>query len=111
MSLIEIVAAIFGFLSVWFYIVRNPASWPTGLVQVLLLWNVFWNAKLYADFGLHVLYAVLQIYGWWIIQIHAYNKKPIHFFARLGLVKQPAFYIHQTRLMLCAIGIWHATDA
>ena len=65
MSLIEIVAAIFGFLSVWFYIVRNPASWPTGLVQVLLLWSVFWNAKLYADFGLHVLYAILQIYGWW----------------------------------------------
>ena len=65
MSLIEIVAAIFGFLSVWFYINRNPASWPTGLVQVLLLWNVFWNAKLYADFGLHVLYAMLQIYGWW----------------------------------------------
>lgn len=65
MSLVEIVAAIFGFLSVWFYIVRNPASWPTGLVQVLLLWSVFWNAKLYADFGLHVLYAILQIYGWW----------------------------------------------
>ncbi|MCU0721217.1 MAG: nicotinamide riboside transporter PnuC [Pirellula sp.] len=65
MSLIEIVAAIFGFLSVWFYIFRNPASWPTGLVQVLLLWSVFWNAKLYADFGLHVLYAILQIYGWW----------------------------------------------
>ncbi|MFN7292323.1 MAG: nicotinamide riboside transporter PnuC [Pirellula sp.] len=65
MSLVEIVAAIFGFLSVWFYIFRNPASWPTGLVQVLLLWSVFWNAKLYADFGLHVLYAILQIYGWW----------------------------------------------
>jgi nicotinamide mononucleotide transporter len=65
MSLIEIVAAIFGFLSVWFYIVRNPASWPTGLIQVVLLWSVFWNAKLYADFGLHVLYAILQFYGWW----------------------------------------------
>jgi nicotinamide mononucleotide transporter len=26
---------------------------------------VFWKAKLYADFGLHVFYLVLNIYGWY----------------------------------------------
>jgi nicotinamide mononucleotide transporter len=65
MSLIEIIAAIFGFLCVWFYIVRNQLSWPTGLVQVVLLIVVFRQAKLYADMNLHIVYAVLQLYGWW----------------------------------------------
>ncbi len=65
MSTIEWIAAVFGFLCVWFYIQRNPWSWPTGLVQVALLIRVFYEAKLYADMGLHLVYVVLQIYGWW----------------------------------------------
>jgi len=68
MTILEIIAAVFGFLCVWFYIVRNVWSWPTGLVQVLLLIAVFYNAKLYADMALHVVYVALQIFGWisWI---------------------------------------------
>jgi nicotinamide mononucleotide transporter len=65
MTSLEIVAAIAGFLCVYFYIVRNVWSWPMGLVQVILLIAVFLHAKLYADMVLHVLYVVLQFYGWW----------------------------------------------
>lgn len=65
MSLIEIVAAVFGFFCVALYIARNALSWPVGLVQVVLYIWVFWQAKLYADMILHCIYVVLQIYGWW----------------------------------------------
>jgi nicotinamide mononucleotide transporter len=64
MTILEIIAAIFGFLCVCFYIIRNVWSWPTGLVQVLLLIAVFYHAKLYADMALHVVYVGLQIFGW-----------------------------------------------
>lgn len=64
MTILEIIAAVFGFLCVWFYIVRSVWSWPTGLVQVLLLIAVFYHAKLYADMALHVIYVGLQIFGW-----------------------------------------------
>lgn len=64
MTILEIIAAIFGFLCVWFYIVRSVWSWPTGLVQVLLFIAVFYHAKLYADMALHVIYVGLQIFGW-----------------------------------------------
>lgn len=65
MSYVEIVAALFGALSVYFYIVRNHWSWPVGLVQVVLYIGVFEQAKLYADMLLHFVYAGLQLYGWW----------------------------------------------
>ncbi len=64
MTILEIIAAGFGFLSVWFCIIRNSWTWPTGLVQVLLLISVFYHAKLYADMVLHVIYVGLQIFGW-----------------------------------------------
>ncbi len=65
MLTIEILAALFGAASVYFYIVRNHWSWPVGLVQVVLYVAVFAQAKLYADMLLHVVYAGLQLYGWW----------------------------------------------
>jgi nicotinamide mononucleotide transporter len=65
MTYVEIVAALFGALSVYFYIVRNHWSWPVGLVQVVLYIGVFEQAKLYADMLLHIVYAGLQLYGWW----------------------------------------------
>ena len=65
MSYVEIVAALFGALSVYFYIMRNHWSWPVGFIQVVLYIGVFGRAKLYADMLLHVVYAGLQLYGWW----------------------------------------------
>ena len=64
MTILEIIAAVFGLLCVWFCIIRNSWTWPTGLVQVLLLIAVFYHAKLYADMALHVIYVGLQIFGW-----------------------------------------------
>jgi nicotinamide mononucleotide transporter len=34
-------------------------------VQVVLYASVFFQARLYADFGLQLIYIVLQIYGWY----------------------------------------------
>lgn len=65
MSYLELLAAVFGFASVWLTIVRHVGAWPIGLVQVVLYIAVFWQAKLYADMLLHVVYVFLQGYGWW----------------------------------------------
>ena len=39
--------------------------WPLGMVSVTLYAWVFYDAKLYADMGLQVLYFALSVYGWW----------------------------------------------
>ena len=39
--------------------------WPLGMVSVTLYAMVFYEARLYADAGLQVLYFALAVYGWW----------------------------------------------
>jgi nicotinamide mononucleotide transporter len=64
-SPLEIFAALVGALSVWLSVRQNIWSWPTAIVNVVLYAIVFYEAKLYADMGLQVVYAVLSIYGWY----------------------------------------------
>ena len=65
MSPLEIIAALVGALSVWLSVRQNIWSWPTAIVNVVLYALVFYEAKLYADMGLQVVYAILSIYGWY----------------------------------------------
>lgn len=62
---LEITAVIFGLLSVIFTVRQNIWCWPTGLVQVALYIIIFYEAKLYSDMILQIIYVVLQIYGWY----------------------------------------------
>ena len=65
MKTIEIVAAVFGVVSVFLSTRQNIWSWPTAIVNVGLYIFVFFGAKLYADTGLQVVYVVLNAYGWY----------------------------------------------
>lgn len=65
MSTIELVAVVFGLLSVILTIRQNIWCWPVGLIQVLLFVGIFYDAKLYSDMVLHVIYIFLQCYGWY----------------------------------------------
>jgi nicotinamide mononucleotide transporter len=64
-SLLELFAATVGALSVWLSVRQSIWSWPTAIVNVVLYSIVFYEAKLYADMGLQVIYAVLSVYGWY----------------------------------------------
>jgi nicotinamide mononucleotide transporter len=65
MSPLELFAALTGAVSVYLSVRQNIWSWPTAIVNVLLYTLVFFQAKLYADMGLQVVYAVLSLYGWY----------------------------------------------
>jgi nicotinamide mononucleotide transporter len=65
MSSLEIVAAVFGVVSVFLSVRQNIWSWPTAIVNVGLYIIVFYESKLYADTGLQVVYVVLNAYGWY----------------------------------------------
>ena len=64
-STLELVAALVGALSVYLSVRQNIWSWPTAIVNVVLYAVVFYGAKLYADMGLQVIYAVISVYGWY----------------------------------------------
>jgi len=65
MSGLELFAAALGVIAVWLTVKQNPWCWPIGLVMVLLYSWVFFEVKLYSDMLLQIIYAALQLYGWW----------------------------------------------
>jgi nicotinamide mononucleotide transporter len=65
MSPLEIVAAVFGAVSVYLSARQRLASWPTAIVNVLLSAVVYHRARLYSDAGLQLVYFALSVYGWY----------------------------------------------
>lgn len=65
MTLIEAIAVAFGIACVVLTIRQHMACWPTGLVMVVLYIGIFYEARLFSDMALQVVYIFLQIYGWY----------------------------------------------
>lgn len=65
MSWIEWIAVAITLLAVYLTTRQVVWCWPIGMVSVVLYGWVFFQAKLYADMGLQVLYFGLAAYGWW----------------------------------------------
>ncbi len=80
-SYLEIIAVIFGLLSVWFAKKENILVFPTGIVSVLIYVYICFIAKLYADMGINFVYFVMSIYGWYMWSRKDEKKKvlPISF--------------------------------
>jgi len=64
MTWIELIAASLGALSVYLMTQQKPAAWPIGLLMVLLYIWIFYDAQLYSEMLLQIIYVGLQIYGW-----------------------------------------------
>lgn len=65
MTLIEIFAAAITLASITLATRENVWYYPTGIVSVLLYAWIYFDAKLYAESGLQIIWLVLLIYGWW----------------------------------------------
>jgi nicotinamide mononucleotide transporter len=65
MSWLELIAAGLGIIAVWLTVRQNPWCWPIGLLMVLLYAWLFYDWRLYSNLLLQVLFAGLQLYGWW----------------------------------------------
>jgi nicotinamide mononucleotide transporter len=61
----EIVAAIFGIVSVYLSTRQNVWSWPTSLVNVSMYAWLFFNQKLYALMALQGFFFAIGAYGWY----------------------------------------------
>lgn len=75
MTVLEILAVVFGLLSVYFTVKQKIWCWPTGLIMVGIYIYIFFNVKLYSDMMENVLYVFLQIYGWYFWVYGNKNKK------------------------------------
>jgi nicotinamide mononucleotide transporter len=62
---LEIIAAIVTLANVWLAVKENIWTWPAGIVSVTLYGFVNYQARLYSNAGLQLVYLVLSIHGWY----------------------------------------------
>lgn len=77
-SVLEMVGTLTGLLCVWLTAKENIWCWPIGLINVGCFFFTFWNAKLYADMTLQILFFILSIQGWiiWLTKRQNANVRP-----------------------------------
>ena len=99
-SWLEVVAVIFGILSVWFARKENIWVYPTGIVNVLIYVYLCFFAGLYADMAINAFYFVMSVFGWynWTRRVDNTHHVPI---SSLNM-KQWLFYV---LLIMVAFGV------
>lgn len=61
---LEIFGVLFTLINVWLLTKESILAWPFGLLGVSLYVYIFFSVRLYSDFILHIIYVILNIYGW-----------------------------------------------
>ena len=51
---IELISAILGIIGVWLNAKPNILGWPIGIVSVILAAMVYFESRLFAEFGLQI---------------------------------------------------------
>lgn len=77
--LLEILAVAFGLMNIYLAARANILNWLFGILTVSLYFIIFFQAKLYADMSLQVVFLILQFYGWyqWLFGSETHSKLPI----------------------------------
>jgi nicotinamide mononucleotide transporter len=65
MTWVEVLGFLTGAVSVGLAVRESAWNWPVGIANNIFFFILFWNAKLYADALLQVVYVIISVYGWW----------------------------------------------
>jgi len=65
MNYIELVAVVFGILSVWYARKENILVFPFGIISVGIFVFIFFTNRLYANAGINIVYLLTNVYGWY----------------------------------------------
>jgi nicotinamide mononucleotide transporter len=65
MNPLEIAGFLTGALAVWLAVRQNPWNWPIGVANAGCFLVLFWQARLFGDMALQVLFIVICLVGWY----------------------------------------------
>ena len=74
---IEAVSFVTGALCVWLTVKQSVWNFPVGLMNVTTFSVVFYQAQLFADAGLQVVYFLLGVIGWRLWLYGGANRSPL----------------------------------
>jgi len=64
MSWLELLGTISGFITVIYAARANILTWPTGLINNVFFFALFYQVQLYSDMMLQVYFFAVSVYGW-----------------------------------------------
>src|SRR5215471_8850790 len=65
LGVVEVLGFITGGVCVWLLVKENIWNWPLGIATSVFYIIVFFQARLFADMSLQVVYVVLNALGWY----------------------------------------------
>lgn len=74
-SYVELIGTLFGLISVYYASRANILTWPTGIINELFLFILFFQVQLYADMFLQVYFFIVTIFGWYNWRVNKAEKK------------------------------------
>jgi nicotinamide mononucleotide transporter len=82
--ILELIAVIFGFLSVWYAKQENILVYPTGIVSTLIFVYLLWQWGLLGDMMINAYYFSMSIYGWyiWTRKVDSEHVTPITYMSK-----------------------------
>ena len=64
--LLEVIAIIFGFLSVWYSKQNKVLVFPTGMISTIIFVYLLFKWELLGDMMINGYYFIMSVYGWYI---------------------------------------------
>src|SRR5688572_5848736 len=64
-SYVELIGTLFGLVSVYFATRASILTWPTGIINEIFLFALFFQVHLYADMFLQIYFLIVTLYGWY----------------------------------------------
>jgi nicotinamide mononucleotide transporter len=109
---LEIIAAFFGLVSVWYAKKANILVYPTGIVSVLLYVYICFNAQLYADMGINAFYFIMSVYGWimWKLKTSGKKERTVTFMNRSNYWVAVLFFFGSLALILFLLKYFNGDD-
>jgi len=80
----ELVATVTGILCVYLQTQEKRIAWIFGIISVSILAGLFFRGNLLSDFVLHIIFLVLNIYGWFTWRQYDQTNLSVLTFARKG---------------------------
>ncbi len=65
-SFLEILGTVIGVLYLYYEYRADWKVWIAGIIMPSISLYVYWNAGLYADFGIDIYYLLAALYGWYM---------------------------------------------
>ena len=72
--ILEIIAFVFGILSVYYAKKENILVYPSGLICTIISVYLLYNVQYYGDMVINIYYSIMSIYGWILWQKKVENK-------------------------------------